>query len=187
MLSVKWGELVIRSKRLNKKILPRLTTAHNYHYPGTMPVYRFLCDMQVQTGRNHLYFSWGQQLEKELSFLPRVRYKNVILSSATWIIKVEDLKSFFAIKDNNNLMEGIKKWREALFLPRYVVMPDNDNELYVDLENPLSVRTLFSIMKNRQSVRFMEFLFEPENAVIKDRKGSYTNEFIVAFHKSQTS
>jgi len=184
MLSVKRGELVIRSKKLNKKILPRLTTAHNYHYPGTMPVYRFLCDMQVQTGRNHLYFSWGQQLEKELSFLPRVRYKNVILSSATWIIKVEDLKSFFVIKDNNNLMEGIKKWREALFLPRYVVMPDNDNELYVDLENPLSVRTLFSIMKNRQSVRFMEFLFEPENAVIKDRKESYTNEFIVAFHKS---
>lgn len=184
MLSVKWGELVIRSKRLNKKILPRLTTAHNYHYPGTMPVYRFLCDMQVQTGRNHLYFSWGQQLEKELSFLPRVRYKNVILSSATWIIKVEDLKSFFAIKDNNNLMEGIKKWREALFLPRYVVMPDNDNELYVDLENPLSVRSLFSIIKNRQSVKFMEFLFEPENAVIKDCNGSYTNEFIVAFHKS---
>lgn len=105
MLSVKQGELVIRSKRLNKKIVPRLTTAHNYHYPGTMPVYRFLCDMQVQTGRNHLYFSWGQQLEKELSFLPRVRYKNVILSSATWIIKIEDLKSFFVIKDNNNLTQ----------------------------------------------------------------------------------
>ena len=63
-------------------------------------------------------------------------------------------------------------------------MSDSDNELFVDWGNLLSIRTLFSIIKKRQSVKFKEFLFEPENAVIKDSIGAYTNEFIVAFHKN---
>ena len=45
MLSYRGGELVLRSKRLNRRIIPRLTSAHNY-YNDTLPVYRFLCDMQ---------------------------------------------------------------------------------------------------------------------------------------------
>lgn len=72
MLSVKQGRLFLRSKRLNKEILPRLTSAHNYRNL-TMPVYHFLCDMQIQSGRFGLFFNLGQQIENEFSFIPRVR------------------------------------------------------------------------------------------------------------------
>lgn len=57
LLSVKQGRLVIRSKRLNKEIIPRLTNAHNYRL-SAMPVYRFLCDMQTQE-RGGVVFNWG--------------------------------------------------------------------------------------------------------------------------------
>jgi hypothetical protein len=67
-LSVRQGKIRLRSKRLNREIIPRLTTAHNYRN-NTMPVYRFLCDMQIQSGRGGLYFNWGF-LNNELIFFP---------------------------------------------------------------------------------------------------------------------
>lgn len=184
MLSVKQGRLTVYSKKLRKEIIPRLTNAHNYHN-GTMPIYRFLCDLQIQTGREGIYFSWGKQLEQELSFLPRVRYKNTILSLATWKVKTEEIRLFFLITDNQKLIESISKWRSKIFLPRYVLMPDNDNELFIDWENPLSIRSLFAIIKKRHFLRFTEFLFESENSVIKSDGGNHTNEFISIFYKKQ--
>ena len=186
-LSIKKDRLTIRSKKLNKEVIPRLTTAHNYHYPGTMPVYRFLCDMQVQTGRNALYFNWGQQFGKGLPFLPRVRYRNTILFPATWVINCEEIKYLFGIKEDNLLIETVSKWRNTHSIPCKVLMPDGDNELFVNWENPLSIRSLFSIIKKRQTVKFTEFLFEPDSAVIKDKKGVYTNEFVVTFHQNSLS
>lgn len=184
MLSVKQGQLVLRSKKMNKEIIPRLTTAHNYYYRGTLPVYRFLADMQTQTGRNTLYFSWGQVLEEKLTFLPRIRYKNTILSPATWIIKIEDIKKLLAIEEDESLLEKIEKWRERYFLPRYVLMLDGDNELYIDWGNVISVKSLLSLISKRQEIKFTEFLFNPNKAMVKDTNNkTYTNECIVAFYK----
>ncbi|WP_165026969.1 lantibiotic dehydratase family protein [Dysgonomonas sp. ZJ279] len=180
-LSIKQGRLMIRSKKLNKEILPRLTTAHNYHN-SNMPVYRFLCDMQNQTGRNSLYFSWGQ-LEKELQFRPRVKYKNTILSLATWVVRVREIEHLFVIKEDEKIISEISIWRKIRSLPQYVLMPDGDNKLLVDWENPLSIHALFSLIKKREIVIFTEFLFEKENAIVKNQNGVYLNECIVAFYK----
>jgi len=181
MLSVKQNRLVIRSKKLNKEILPRLTTAHNFHF-NTMPVYKFLCDMQTQQGRNELYFNWRQGNEK-YSFLPRLRYRNTIFFPATWIVKGEEIKYFFEIEKEEILMDSIKEWRNNRFMPQYVLLADGDNELFIDWENCLSVRSLFSMIKKRPQVKFTEFLFEPTQAMIKDKNGSYPNECIIAFYK----
>lgn len=184
LLSVRNGQLILRSKRLNKEIIPRLTSAHNYYYSGTIPIYRFLADMQFQIGRGALYFNWGKELESQLSFLPRVRYKNTILSSATWIVKIDEIKHFFTIQDDKQLLEEIEIWREKRFLPQYVLMPDEDNELFVNWANLVSIHSLFSIIKKRQEIKFMEFLFNPDTAIIKDASNRpYMNQCIVAFYK----
>lgn len=184
MLSVKQEELVLRSKRLNKRIIPRLTTAHNYQRNPT-PVYRFLCDMQIQKGREALFFNWGN-LERYFPFRPRVRYKNTILSLATWILNINELQSFFSIKDDSEFMKKITQWRERITLPRYVVLADGDNELFVDWTNLLSIRSLFAIIKKRTMVQFMEFIFDPHYAPVKDQdENAYLNEYIVAFHKDK--
>lgn len=184
MLSVKGERLMLRSKRLNKEIIPRLTSAHNYYYFGTMSIYRFLADMQIQTGRGYLYFSWGEELESKFSFLPRVRYKNTILSLATWIVKLDEIKHLLKIQKDRQLLDEIQIWREKRFLPQYTLMPDGDNELFVDWENLISVQSLFSIIKKRQEIKFTEFLFNPDTAIIRDASNrSYTNECIVAFYK----
>jgi hypothetical protein len=180
LLSVRNGELVIRSKRLQKRIIPRLTTAHNY-YNNTLAVYRFLCDMQKPNGRGGLFFSWGSF---EHPFRPRVRYRNTILSPTSWTFKKKEMEHLFEIKEDKMLLSKIKEWRDNFLLPRSVLMSDSDNELYIDWGNPVDIRSVFDIIKNRPSVNFDEFLFEPNNAVIRDQKGNpYLNECIVAFYK----
>jgi hypothetical protein len=41
------GEIVLRSASLKRRIVPRLTTAHNFR-SGTLGLYRFLCAVQGQ-------------------------------------------------------------------------------------------------------------------------------------------
>ncbi|MDR1197470.1 MAG: lantibiotic dehydratase family protein [Prevotellaceae bacterium] len=183
-LSVKQGKICLRSKRLNREIIPRLTNAHNYKN-NPMPVYRFLCDMQLQHGRGGLFFNWGY-LNNELNFLPRIRYGNAILSAATWKIPTEEMKHLFAIKEDNKLIAETGIWREKHALPPKMLLPDGDNELFVDWENVQSVQALFSIIKKRPAVSFREFLYDPENSAVRDKDGNpYINECIVAFYKEK--
>lgn len=139
--------------------------------------------MQHPYGRNSLFFNWGI-LEKQLPFRPRVRYKNTILSLASWNIKVVDIKYLFKIADEALLLDEIIRWRTQISLPVYVVMPDGDNELFIDWGDLVSVKSLFMIIKHRDIISLKEFIFEPENAVVKGENGVYVNECIVAFYKS---
>jgi hypothetical protein len=43
---VEGGRIVLRSARLNRRVLPRLTSAHNFH--AGRGIYRFLCALQSQ-------------------------------------------------------------------------------------------------------------------------------------------
>jgi len=183
MLSVKGGRLVLRSKKLNKEIIPRLSTAHNYSH-NALPVYRFLCDLQTQNIYSGLGFNWGP-LANEYSFLPRVIYKNLILSFASWKVKKEEIKYFFKTEDDEELINGIREWRVKNKIPAYIVLEDGDNELFINLENALMIRTLFSVIKNREAFQIQEFLFDPETAIVKSEEGSFNNQFIFAFYKEK--
>lgn len=183
MISVRKGKIMLRSKRINKEIIPRLSSAHNYGF-NAMPVYHFLCDMQAQNGRSGLAFNWGV-IANEHAWLPRVKYKNIIFSAARWIVKSDEIKAFIEIKDDRALVESVTAWRQSLQIPEYVLLDDGDNELFVDLSNSLSVRTLFSVVKKRNSFLLKEFFYNPDTAVVKGEDGVFTNEFIISFYKEK--
>ncbi|MCL2097441.1 MAG: lantibiotic dehydratase family protein [Bacteroidales bacterium] len=194
-VSVRGKTVFLRSKRLNKTIVPRLSTAHNYSF-NSMPVYHFLCDMQAQSLRGGIGFYWGS-LSNEYDFLPRVMYKNIVLSLAKWTVKTADFIKLLGLDDKKqdknmglqlpeNAIDNLKQWRNEKQIPRYVVLPDGDNELFVDMENSLSIQTLISVIKKRSSFQLQEFPFEKEKATVKNEAGqSFTNEFIFGFYKSQ--
>ena len=69
LVSVEDGRIVLRSRRLGRRVVPRLTSAHNYAYRG-MAVYQFLCRLQRQGYADQRAF-WGPLSSSP--FLPRVR------------------------------------------------------------------------------------------------------------------
>ncbi|MCP5107270.1 MAG: hypothetical protein GY950_28040 [bacterium] len=181
MVSVQRNRVVLRDKRLNKEVIPRLTNAHNYSF-NALPVYHFLADFQTQNLRGGVGFNWGA-LAGEYEFLPRVVYRNLVFSPATWNIKKEDIEKLVKIKDDHQLVQACKEWREKKKIPGQVMLADSDNKLYINLDNALCIRTLFSVTKNRGGFQLVEFLFDPGNAVVKSKEGVYPNEFIFSFHK----
>jgi len=182
MVSVRGNRVVLRSKKLNKEIIPRLTNAHNYSY-NALPFYHFLADMQTQNLRGGIGFNWGS-LSNEYPFLPRVTYKNLIFSPATWNIKTDDISDILKIEDGNQLLQAVRQWREKNNIPSLVLLTDNDNKLFINLENIMCIETLFSVTKNRSGFQLTEFLYDTGHSIVKGPEGVFTNEFVFCFYNA---
>lgn len=176
------GKILLRSKKLNKRILPRLTTAHNYSHGS--PVYRFICELQYQELGGVSIFGWAD-LFNTLDFKPRVVYKNCILSRRQWKILMTDFEETEQ-KDFDKFKEKLIKIREQKSIPRYMIIPESDNELLIDFDENVGVHVFHAYLKSKKGVWVEEFLFDEDDACVKDEKGkSYCNEFLLLFHKTQ--
>lgn len=181
MVSVKNGEVVLRSKRLNKRILPTMGNAHNYTYKA-LPVYEFLCNLQYQNCKVGLGFNWGA-LANEFKFLPRVLYHNVILFQATWQLAKNDFLDIINISDDF-LLKGVSKWRAKWKIPQRILLIEGDNELFIDLKCHLSVKVFIKEIKQKSSIVLKEFDFIEKNNFVNDTEGyNYTNQLICVFNK----
>ncbi len=179
LISVKRNRLVLRSKKLNKEIIPHLSNAHNFSYDA-LPVYQFLCDLQTHNLRGAIGFYWGA-LQNEFEYLPRVRYRNIIFSFSEWRIKKENFEKITKLENSDSLHQEFQKWRNSLNIPAWVSLIDGDNKLTLNLDNALCIKTLISLVKKRLSFILTEFYLNNENAIIKNNNGIYANEFIFAF------
>jgi lantibiotic biosynthesis protein len=185
MISVSNNQIVLRSKKLNKIIIPRLSTAHNYNL-SALPVYHFLCDLQHQGCRSGLQFNWGS-LSARFQFLPRVIYKNVILSAATWRFAQKHYQPLADAKDINMRSAELARFREQWQLPGLVVLAEGDHELLINLEDPFSVDMLLDAIKHKPGIELKEFLQPAANAVKDSQNNIYCNQFIAALVKKTTS
>jgi hypothetical protein len=138
-VSVKNNRIILKSKQLSREIVPRMSTAHNYRL-RSMPVYQFLCDMQHQTGRVGLGFYWNSAAQN-FDFLPRVSYRNCILSKARWTVQKQEIAQFVKIKNDDELTKQIDKWLTNRHIPNQTLLADGDNALYVNFQDPMSVRS----------------------------------------------
>lgn len=182
MLSCRGGRLVLRSKKMNKKIFPRLTSAHNY-YNDTLPVYRFLCDMQHQGKRTSFGLGWGE-LADFLDYKPRIRYGNSILSLASWRVRQGEVSAFSRLADTE-LVNSITVWRMKRNISSTVLLSEGDNELFIDFHSICSIRAFLSAVKKYPVFQLLEFIFAQDELVVKGADGEYLNECIVAFYKEQ--
>ncbi|OQP61145.1 hypothetical protein A3860_05350 [Niastella vici] len=176
MVSCRAGKVILRSKKLNKEIVPRLSTAHNYTRTS-LPVYKFLCDLQLQDINTAIVWDWD--IFKEDRYLPRVTYKNLILSPATWNISFDEL----AEADPADLFPVYDRLRQQLNIPAKVIIVDKDQKLFIDLEDEAYLRLFHSYFKKNRQLKLQEFFFTPENCFVTGEGGQYASEIIVPLTK----
>jgi len=174
-VSVKRGKVILRSKRLNKEIIPRLGNAHNYS-ANALPIYHFLCDLQDQ-GQTGLSFSWGS-LRSEFDYLPRVSYKDIVLSRETWNLTSKTMKKILA-DEKGNIIETVRSFQKERNIPNIVSFVQGDNEVVINFENDLSCTTFFFMLKGERFIQLKEFLFKEDTIT-----GAYCNEFVLSSYKN---
>lgn len=182
-ISIRNKKIILRSKKLNKEIIPRLSSAHNFSY-NSLPVYQFLCDLQTQYFEKAAFgFTWGALSEK-FKFLPRAEYKNIILERAKWQLSKEDFRILNNWEKHNNIID-INNWRNQWNIPEFVLLSDGDNELFVNFNSILSIKMFISAIKNKERIVLLEYLNNQTNSIIKDETGnSYSNEFIAILKRN---
>jgi len=176
MVSIKNNIIILRSRKLNKRVIPRLSTAHNFS-AGSLIVYKFLCDLQFQELHHATGWQWG--LPEEERFLPAVRYKKIILSKSTWILHKKD---YPGLKDINHIKEICKQ----LNLPRHITITEGDNELFIDTESESCLQLLLNTLLKKDRVVIEEMLSKPDNCWVTGTNGHFTHELIIPF-KSTSS
>lgn len=177
-ICIRNNRLILKSKSLNKEIIPRLTTAHNY-MNGSIHIYRFLCDIQYQSQKSVLKFNWCN-LDKILEYLPRVRYKNIILSRGKWNINKNEIVTKNNKLDNNAFV----CLRNRLNITRFVYFVNGDNKLYLDLDNQTCLDILIDEIKNVDKFVLEEFY--PASNFIMDGNGNhFMNECIIPLIKQK--
>lgn len=173
LVSVRQGKVTLRSKRLNKQVVPRLSSAHNFHYG--MVIYRFLCDLQGQDDMLDLSWDWGEAANR--SFTPRVSYKHIILARAKWRVSKNIRNEFSGTDSGYNISLLKEKYR----LPDVVSLTEGDNELVIDLRNPVGAEVILKQLEKNDIV-LQEYLFETYGSPVKDGHGEqYNNEIIIPF------
>jgi lantibiotic biosynthesis protein len=185
LVSVKGNTILLRSKKLNKIIIPRLSSAHNYSY-GALPIYQFLADMQLQGKQAGIFFNWGV-LENQFKFLPRAVYKNVVLKEAQWNFLKKDVEDLYD-KQDNEYVAAINNFKEKWSLPSLIVLADGDNELLINLEDKLMVAVWLEAVKNRGSFIIKEFLGGTKNNSVKDIAGNiFANQFVAVMMRNTSA
>jgi class I lanthipeptide synthase len=172
LVSVRGGRIVLRSQRLGREVVPRLTTAHNFAL-GISP-YRFLCALQHQGVAPLGGFNWGPL--EAAPFLPRVTAGKALLEPARWRLGAEDVQ---ALEKEGQL--GWRRLRERLGLPRHVQLREGDNQLPLDLENPLLLDAALPVLTRSRGGVLTEAVPDPGELCAQGPDGLYAHEFILPF------
>jgi thiopeptide-type bacteriocin biosynthesis protein len=185
LVSIDGDRIVLRSARLGREIVPRLTSAHNYPV-AALGTYKFLCMLQGHDADSGLGWSWGT-IERSVPFLPRVTLGRAVLSIARWNLRKSDLAALGGGDgaDVASRYRAVQSLRQRLGLPRWIGVADGDNVLPVDLDNVVQVESFVALVKRREAATIQETFPAPSELSVVGPEGLFTHEIVVPFVRSR--
>lgn len=177
MVSVQRDEIVLRSRKWNKPLIPRLSNAHNYTN-STLAIYKFLASLQHQ-GKSGFEINWGS-LSQHRRFLPRISYKQFILHRATWLLRESDIK---CILQANDTLAALRLFLSRWAVARLVCFCEGDNELFIDTGNDGYLQVLLKEMRDCNTVKLVEWLFDDSVSAPGGKSEPFAQQFILPLAK----
>ncbi len=179
VVSVENGLIKLRSVRLDKRVLPRLSSPHDFRR-DTSPVYRFLGLLQSQGYRPRLRWTWGELDDRP--FLPRVTYGDITLSLARWRLNEEDIRRCTEPEDATRFAT-INALRHERCIPRFAFLESASGRLLCDFENALSVGAFAGEMKGQSSVTLEEVYPPLDELPLSGPEGRFIHDVVIPFRR----
>jgi thiopeptide-type bacteriocin biosynthesis protein len=155
---VRAGEILLLHRPTGKRVIPRLSTAFNYHH-NEMPLFRFLCALQYKSIRANFDFD-PEKVFPGLSFYPRIEYGHTVLSLARWYLDSGEIK---ALINQPLSISRLHLFCRERGIPVMISAGRGDQQLLFDLSN------------DEEAIFFLESLKDQSNPVI--------TEFIISSKK----
>lgn len=182
-VSVSDATVVLRSAKLGKRVIPRMSSAHNFRRDANT-VYRFLCSLQLQQTCWWLHWDWGSL--GRARFLPRVILDKLVLAPATWNLGRDEIETLTK-HEGARRFASLTQWREARRVPRFVLLNDADEKLLFDLDNPMSAEVFADSVKNSAAARIEEQFPDFGDLAVTGPEGRYIHDLVVPFTNESPS
>ncbi|HZY37067.1 MAG TPA: lantibiotic dehydratase [Mucilaginibacter sp.] len=182
VVSVEGDHIRLRSKKLNKIVIPRLSSAYNYSR-SELTVFRFLCDLQYQGLKFNYNFDL-RLLLPGLSYYPRVEYKKCILYPATWILHDAEITEMSAGFDRKSKFCNVSK---KIGLKRQFALTEGDNQLIFDQDDTASVDLFLTLIKGKTLVVLTEVYVDQPSPVVDQAGKGYVGQFIASVFTSSAT
>ncbi|SEI46169.1 thiopeptide-type bacteriocin biosynthesis domain-containing protein [Dyadobacter koreensis] len=163
--------LILTSRNLQKRIIPALSSAHNFS--SGLPVYRFLCDLASQHTAS-VFWDWAGY--SDAAYLPRVQYNQLILSKASWLLT--DAEEPSPLQSKTDWWKTVEK---KLNTPRYFTVGQQDQTLLIDSKSEQALSLLSQLLKKNGHVRISESLDRPGQGILKQGGQHFSNEVVIPY------
>ena len=176
-LAVRNGSFDLRSRALGRRVIPRLTAAHNFGQSHLPSVYRLLCALQSQDVNYCGFWQWGGL--ETAAFLPRVTRGRAVLARATWRVGRCEVAELGPERAGRHA--AVEAWRTRRQLPRLVMLIDDEagTELLLDLDCRSSLDVLTRATRHRPEVRLTEMYPGPEALCVTGAEGRFVHELVL--------
>ncbi len=168
-------KVILTCGRLDKIIIPRLTSAH--YYANGLPFYRFLCELAQHTNNASIGWDWND-LSAE-PFLPRITYKHLVLQKASWQLDWNEFET--AMSNNDDQLNAWAAFAARKKLPRYFQIQQGDNELLIDGQSLFSLQILEDFLKKSSPQTLSEYLETEGQGFLSQKGNSLASELIIPF------
>ena len=153
LVSVRNNRIILRSKRLGKRIIPRESSAFSPAF-NNIPAYLFLTYVQLQEAGDMLIFELPDHFQR-LPYFPRIAYKRLVLSLARWRIAAEDITDLL---NRPVTAETCEILRERFRLPASARLIHDSSRLTLNFNNIMSLELLFQVARKEKVVILEEEL-----------------------------
>jgi thiopeptide-type bacteriocin biosynthesis protein len=168
-VEISGDQVYLYSRKHQKYVIPRLTSAYN-HSIDQLPLFRFLADLSYQYSRTQLSFDL-MNFFPGFRYYPRVSYKQVILSRATWIIRTDDLPQNIPEED----------WADAFIrianksgIPQLFVLAEGDQQLVFNQQRSEDMALLRESVRLKNQVILREYLpLKSDDTVMETASGDH--------------
>ncbi|WP_113654723.1 lantibiotic dehydratase [Pedobacter namyangjuensis] len=183
MVSISSNEVILRSKKLGKRLIPRLATAYNYNR-SDLAAFRFLCDLQHQNIRSNFGISLPI-LFPDLDFYPRVSYKGIIVSASKWLFKKSRISDANGIKSLD--IDKVKQWLLENNIIGFFKVGDTDQTLTFNTKQEEDLLMFLTYAQQQNSDFYVTEGLYDEKDMVKDEHGAlYHPQYIASyFHEER--
>lgn len=179
-ISISGKEIVLRSRKLNKRMVPRMSSAYNYRR-SDLPVFRFLYDLSFYGIWPDLTFE-PLILFPDKQYYPRFQFRNMILSLA----KVKITKDVITGGSQEDKISSLRSLIRYFKFGSIIKVLGAQEPLIMDSSKHGDMKLLISELEKRESV-YIEELPVSVNPLAIDNKGKcYMNQVIIPLvHKNE--